>query len=267
MTQTQVLLLAALISAGLLLAAWVTKALMPAAPPDGQAELDLARADTFALRRAEFRAQVLPEFHKAAAQGRMEVALILALFRLRPDTEPLFLDAGTKARSAGATYLEATEAGAEAIRPILLEETGKAMLRATDQQAADAAEVTLQSYYEYEQTDAQACARVLMGLAPRIDSDRWSQLRNTESAITLDIMNMPAPGAVTITPPDEVQQWIVEVLQDAPEAASGATYIGTPDPTDEQAMAACKAMITIYEALVKLPLPIRAAHVRGMSAG
>jgi hypothetical protein len=266
MTHTRNFMHMALLSAGLLLVACGKQE--PAPPlPDGQAQLDQASTDTSSDSQAELQAMIIPEFETAAANGQMDAALFLALFRLRPETETLFLETAAQARSEGATYEEAGRAGGDAIRPVLIEESNKAMLRATDQQASDFAEVTLKEFHEFEATDAQDCARAAMGLAPRIASERMAELRNAESAITVDILNAPDQGGFKVSPIGDVQAWMGGVFKDKPAAGTGATYIGTPEPTDEQAMAICNTMITIYEELGKLPLARRAAYMRGMSAG
>ena len=266
MTRTRILIHTALLSAGLLLVACGKQAPTPPLP-DGQAQLDQASTKTASDSQAELKAIIIPGLEDAAANGQMDAALFLALFRMRPEAEPLFLETAARARSEGATYKEAGRAGGDAIRPMLIEESNKAMLRATDQQASDFAEVTLKEFREFETTDAQDCARTAMGLAPRIASDRMAELRNAESAIMVDILNAPAQGGFRVTPIEDVQTWMGDVFRDKPAAGTGATYIGTPEPTDEQAKAICNTMITIYEELGKLPLARRAAYMRGMSAG
>ena len=265
MTHTRNFMHIVLLSAGLLLVACGRQEPSPA--PDGEAQMDRADTGTLGADEVELQAIIIPEFEAAAAKGQMDAALFLALFRLRPETETLFLETAATARSNGATYEEAGRAGGDAIRPVLIEESNKAMLRATDQQASDFADVTLKEFREFETTDAQDCARAAMGLAPRIASDRMAELRNAESAITLAILNAPDQGGFEVSPMRDVQTWMGGVFRDKPAAGTGATYIGTPEPTDEQAMAVCNTMITIYEELGKLPLARRAAYMRGMSAG
>ena len=267
MTRTRNSMHIVLLSAGLLLVACGKQEPAPVPAPDGEAQLDRADAAPASAERAELQAIIIPAFEDAAAKGQMDIALFLALFRLRPETETLFFETAVRARSEGATYKEAGRAGGDAIRPALIEESNKAMLRATDQQASDFAEVTLKEFREFETTDAQDCARAAMGLSPLLASDRMGQLRNAESAITVDILNAPDQGGFEVTPMRDVQTWMGDVFRDKPAAGTGATYIGTPDPTDEQAMAICTTMITIYEALGKLPLARRAAYMRGMAAG
>ena len=269
MTRTRKFMPIALLSAGLLLVACGKQepAPEPLPLPDGQAQLEPADTAPASAEQAELQAMIIPEFEAAAAKGQMDAALFLALFRLRPETETLFLETAAKARSNGATYEQAGRAGGDAIRPALIEESNKAMLRATDQQASDFAEVTLKEFREFEAASVQDCARAAMGLSPLLASDRLAELRNAESAITLDILNAPDQGGFKVSPMGEVQKWMGGVFDDIPAAGTGATYIGTPNPTDEQAGAICTTMITIYEELGKLPLARRAAYMRGMSAG
>lgn len=269
MTRTRNFMPIALLSAGLLLVACgkQQKAPEPQPLPDGQAQLDTPDTAPASADQAELQAMIIPEFEAAAANGQMDAALFLALFRLRPETETLFLETAVRARNNGATYEEAGRAGGDAIRPALIEESNKAIQRATDQQASDFAEVTLKEFREFETASAQDCARTAMGLSPLLASDRMAKLRNAESAITLDILNAPDQGGFKISPMRDVQTWMGGVFQDIPAAGTGATYIGTPNPTDEQASAICTTMITIYEELGKLPLAQRAAYMRGMSAG
>ncbi|MBU1287892.1 MAG: hypothetical protein KJ871_09225 [Alphaproteobacteria bacterium] len=265
MTHTRNFMHIVLLSAGLLLVACGKQEPLPA--PDGEAQLDSGDTGAFTTDEAELQAKIIPEFETAAANGQMDAALFLALFRLRPETETVFLETAAQARREGATYTEAGRAGGDAIRPVLIEESNKAMLRATDQQASDFAEVTLKEFREFETTAVQDCARTAIGLSPLLTSDRLAELRNAESAITVDILNAPDQGGFRVTPIEDVQTWMGDVFRDKPAAGTGATYIGTPDPTDEQAMAICNTMITIYEELGKLPLARRAAYMRGMSAG
>ncbi|KCZ52143.1 hypothetical protein [Hyphomonas pacifica] len=215
----------------------------------------------------DFQKEVLSAMQQAAESGQTDSAFILAVFEAREDARDLFLDTAETAYADGKTPYEAGRAGGEAIRPIIIEESNRAVTRATDQQAADLITITGKEFREFQTSAPQDCARAAAGLSPRTDSPRMKQLRQEESAVTLAILQAPDQTGGTVTPMDDILTWMGAVFTDQPDAATGAAYIGTPNPTDEQARQVCHTMIVIYDELGKLPLAQRAAYMRGLSAG
>ena len=214
-----------------------------------------------------FQKEVLSAMQDAADSGETDSAFIMAVFETRPDARKLFLETAEAAFADGKTAYQAGQAGGDAIRSIITEESNRAITRATDQQAADLITITGDEFREFQASNPQDCARAAAGLSPRTDSPRMKQLRQKESAVTLAIMQAPGQTGGTVTPMDDVITWMGTVFTDQPDAATGAAYIGAPNPTDEEARQVCHTMIVIYDELDKLPLARRAAYMRGLSAG